>query len=123
MIFVDANIIIEVIEKRAHVVTCERMLRNADEKAISILTLDLVMYFIERDKIPWEPVKTFLESFVWLPVTDADVQWGFTHFGGKDFEDALQVSCAKREGCSKFATLDRSLAKKYADVLPIGLLS
>lgn len=123
MIFVDANIALEVIEKRAHADACEQMLRNSQEKAISLLTLDLVMYFLGRDKIAWEPVKTFLESFAWLPVTDADAQWAFAHFKGDDFEDALQVACAIRENCHEFTTLDKSLAKKYADIMPIELLS
>jgi len=119
MIFVDANVVLEVIQKRAHADNCERMLRNREEKAISTLTLDLVMYFIERDKMPWESIKVFLESFSWLPLTDADAQWAFLHFRGKDFEDALQVSCAIREGCSLFATLDKALAKKYSDLMLI----
>lgn len=123
MIFVDANVMLEVIEKRAHADACERMLRNSEEKAISLLTLDLVMYFLEKDKIAWEPVKAFLESFAWLPLTEADAQWAFTHFKGDDFEDALQVSCAIREHCRGFVTLDKSLAKKYADVMPVELLS
>lgn len=122
MLFVDANVVLEVIEKRAHAGACEQMLRNSEEKAISLLTLDLVMYFLERDKIAWEPTMTFLESFVWLPVTDTDAQWAFTHFKGEDFEDALQVSCAVRERCSGFVTLDKSLAKKYANVMPVELL-
>jgi predicted nucleic acid-binding protein len=124
MIFVDANVVLEVIEKRPHANTCEQLLRSTEEKAISLLTLDLVMYFVEKDKIAWEPVKTFLEGFVWLPITDADAQWAFSNFKGDDFEDALQVSCAKREGCNKFATLDKGLAKKYADTtIVITLLS
>lgn len=123
MIFVDANIVLEVIERRAHADTCERMLRNGEEKAISTLSLDLVMYFLEKDKIPLGPAKTFLESFVWLPVTDSDAQWAFYHFKGEDFEAAQQVSCALRESCTGFVTLDKSLAKKYANIIPIELLS
>ena len=111
------------IEKRAHVDACKRILRNGEEKAISILSLDLVVYFLEKDKISLEPAKGFLESFVWLPVTDADAQWAFAHFKGDDYEDALQVSCAIREGCNDFVTLDKSLARKYANTIPIELLS
>lgn len=123
MVFVDANVVLEVIERRTHADACEKMLRNSEEKAISLLTLDLVMYFLERDKIAWEPVRVFLESFAWLPITDADAQWAFAHFKGEDFEDALQVSCAIRENCHEFTTLDKSLAKKYANVLRVELLS
>lgn len=122
MIFVDANVLLEVIQKRTRAKSCEQFLSNDKNKAISTLTLDLVMYFVERDKLPWESVKSFLESFSWLPVTDADAQWAFMNFKGYDFEDALQIACAIREGCSRLVTLDRSLSKKYAQDIVIDLI-
>lgn len=122
MIFVDANILLEVIQKRTRAKACEQFLSNDKNKAISTLALDLVMYFVERDKLPWESVKSFLESFSWLPVTDADAQWAFMNFKGDDFEDALQIACATREGCSRLVTLDGSLSKKYAQDIVIDLI-
>src|ERR1700745_1531995 len=104
MIFIDANVLLEVIQRREHVAACESFLSNNEDKAISTVTLDLVMYFVERDKLAWKPVKSFLESLHWLPIVDADAQWAFMNFGGDDFEDALQVACAVRESCSGFAT-------------------
>jgi predicted nucleic acid-binding protein len=122
MIFVDANVLLEVIQKRTRTKECEYFLSNNENKAISILTLDLIMYFIERDKLPWEPIKRFLESFSWLPITDADAQWAFANFQGNDFEDGLQIACAKREGCSSIVTLDVALSEKYNQVIPIKLI-
>jgi predicted nucleic acid-binding protein len=120
--FVDANVLLEVILRRTWVTKCEDFLSNNQDKAISTLTLDLVMYFIERDNLAWEPVKTFLESFSWLPIVEADAQWAFAQFQGDDFEDALQVACAIREGCNNFVTLDGPLSKKYSDNIAIYLL-
>jgi predicted nucleic acid-binding protein len=122
MNFVDANVLLEVILRRTHLATCEDFLSNNEDKAISTLTLDLVMYFIERDNLPWEPIKAFLESFNWLPIIDADAQWAFAQFRGDDFEDALQVACAIREGCNSFVTLDGPLYKKYSENIEITLL-
>lgn len=122
MTLVDANILLEVIQRRKYVAVCESFLNNNEDKAISILTLDLVMYFVERDKLEWEPVKAFLESFTWLPIVDADAQWAFLNFKGGDFEDAVQVACAVREKCSSFVTLDVPLSKKYAGNIKIHLL-
>jgi predicted nucleic acid-binding protein len=120
--FVDANVLLEVILKRARATTCEQFLSNGEDKAMSLLTLDLVMYFVERDKMTWKPVKTFLESFRWLPVLESDAQWAFVQFAGDDFEDGLQVACAIREGCDKFVTLDGPLSKRYAGNIAIELL-
>lgn len=122
MTFVDANVLLEVIQKRTRLKACEQFLSNDKSKAVSTLALDLVMYFVERDKLAWEPVKGFLESFSWLPVTDADAQWAFMNFKGDDFEDALQVACALREGCSGFVTLDGPLSKKYGQTMVINLI-
>ena len=122
MIFVDANVLLEVIQKRTRTKECEKILGNDKSKAISILTLDLIMYFIERDKLLWEPVKDFLESFSWLPISDADAQWAFMNFRGDDFEDALQVACAIREGCSSFVTLDVALSEKYKQTMRFELI-
>ena len=80
------------------------------------------MYFAERDKLPLPSVKTFLESFVWLPVTEADAQTAYEYHKGADYEDALQVACAMREGCKEFLTLDAGLHKKYRHHTPITLL-
>ncbi len=122
MTFVDVNILLEVIQKRTRAKACEQFLVNDRAKAISTLTIDLVMYFIERDRLAWEPIKDFLGSFSWLPLTDADAQWAFMNFQGNDFEDALQIACALREGCSSFATLDGTLSKKYGQTMMIDLI-
>lgn len=123
MTFVDANVLLEVILRRTRASICEEYLsNNKNDKAISTLTLDLVMYFIERDNLDWKPIKAFLESFNWLPIVEADAQWAFAQFKGDDFEDALQVACAIREGCNNFATIDKALSKKYSDNISIDLI-
>lgn len=122
MIGVDANVLLEVILNRTRAADCEAILANEEDKAISVLTLDLVLYFAERDKLPLGPIKDFLQSFIWLPMTDADAAWAFAHYKGKDYEDALQVACTIRERCSGMITLDVDLAKKYKRFLPISLI-
>ena len=123
MIFIDANVLLEVILRRRHAKACEDLLIKDESKAISILSIDLVMYFLERNKLKWSPVKKFLESFIWLPITDSDAQWAFTNIKGNDFEDPLQVACAIREGCRRFVTLDIALSKRYAQNIAIDLIS
>ncbi len=122
MIGVDANVLLEVILQRTRAAQCEAVLANEEDKAISILTLDLVLYFAERDKLPLGPIKDFLQCFIWLPITDADATWAFAHYKGKDYEDALQVACTIRERCSRLVTLDADLAKKYQRYVPISLI-
>src|SRR5260370_93884 len=126
MICFDANTIIEIILKRKRVEACRTTIETAqasgEDLAITTLSLDLVMYYAEAKKLNLKEVEKFLRLFVWLPLTEADAQWAFTHFKGKDFEDGLQIACALRERCGEFVTLDRGLYKKYGMRLPVELL-
>ena len=80
------------------------------------------MYYAKANKLNLKNVELLLSTFYWLPVIQADVIWARARYQGKDFEDTLQVACAPREGCSKFVTLDKGLARKYAGKLQIELI-
>lgn len=124
MICCDANVLIEVILGRKHASACRKYIEEAPEDlAITMLSLDLIMYYAERNKLNPTSVEKFLRLFVWLPLIESDAEQAFKLYKGDDFEDALQISCAMREVCSKFATLDKALTKKYSKVLPIDLLA
>jgi predicted nucleic acid-binding protein len=123
MICFDANVLIEIILERKNAKACRQYIDSAQaDMTTTMLSLDLVLYYTERNKLTIEPIEQFLRLFTWLPLTDSDADWAFRHFNGKDFEDALQVACATREGCNRFVTLDRRLTKKYAQEIPIDFL-
>ncbi len=123
MICFDANILIEIIVDRKNSLICREYIDAATaDMGITMLSVDLVMYYAESNKLDIMPIEQFLRLFTWLPMTDYDADWAFMNFAGSDFEDALQIACAVREGSQKFVTLDKKLAKKYASILPIDLL-
>lgn len=123
MLFVDANVLLEIILRRKNAAACEKLLKEHAKNAISVLTLDLVMYFTEKHGLPWLPIKSFLDSFIILSMTEADAARAYKLFMGKDFEDGIQIACATREDCKKFATLDKALAKKYQSHISIKLIA
>jgi predicted nucleic acid-binding protein len=123
MICFDANVLIEIIVGRKYAQACKDYIDSAKEDmATTMLSVDLAMYYAESNKLDPIPIEQFLRLFIWLPMTDSDGEWAFEHYANDDFEDALQVSCALREGCNKFATLDGPLSKKYPDVIAVDLL-
>ena len=123
MICFDANIIIEIILSRKSSNDCRNYIELAKEDmAITMLTLDLIMYYAERNNLDLVSIEKFTRLFIWLPLTDTDAEWAFTHHEGDDYEDALQISCTMREGCTKFVTLDKDLKKKYSQKIQIDLL-
>ena len=126
MICFDANVILEVVLERERAEGCRGRIEKAKadqgENAISTLTFSHVMYYAEARKLNLKNVELLLGTFSWLPVLETDVAWARSRYQGKDFEDALQIACALREGCTKFVTLDQKLAKKYAGQLSIELI-
>jgi predicted nucleic acid-binding protein len=123
MICIDANVLIEIILGRKNAEICRKYIdSHKEDMATTVLSLDIVMYYTESNKLSLRPVEHFLRLFTWLAITDTDAEAAFKYFEDKDFEDALQISCAVREGCSRFVTLDRGLAKKYSKEIPIDLL-
>lgn len=124
MICFDANVLIEIIVQRKNAQACRDYINSSKEDmATTMLSVDLVMYYTESNKLDVTPVEQFLRQFIWLSLIDSDAEWAFKHFRNKDFEDGLQIACAKREECVKFITLDKPLAKKYAQNIPIDLIA
>lgn len=124
MICLDANVLLEIIADRTNAQACRSFIGNTDKELVTtMLSVDLVFYFVEAKKLQREPAEAFLRKFTWLPLTEADGEQAFRTYDGRDFEDALQIACALREGCSEFVTLDKALAKKYADTLAVRLLT
>jgi predicted nucleic acid-binding protein len=123
MICLDANVLIEVMLGRSSAAACQKFIDSAkDDLAITILSLDLVMYYAERNKLEFKKIESFLRLFAWLPIVEEDARRAFELYANDDYEDALQIACANREKCKVFATLDKALAKKYDKVMNISLI-
>lgn len=102
---------------------CYEHFRQAhSQTAASLLSFHFVMYYAEKAKISGSTIKRVSNRLIWLPLTEDDMQWAFEHYDGKDYEDALQIAIALREGCREFVTIDKKLAKKYGDQLKITLI-
>lgn len=62
-------------------------------------------------------VEAFLSDYTILPLDAVNFDWAFRNTRNSDFEDALQIAVALKNGCDEFVTLDKRLAKIY-DNLP-----
>ncbi len=114
-IFLDANILLEIIHEREHFDDAVAYVRaHAGQLCISALTVHLVIYFgskITEVKV----LRQFLSDYRVLPVSAGDIDWAFDHIRGGDFEDALQVACAVNGGCTRFVTLNTALVRRYKE--------
>lgn len=123
MICLEANIVLELLLDRKLAQACQNYIASTnDEIAITTLSVSIIMYYAESKHLDLVAIERLLREFVWLGAVETDVAWAFQNFGGRDFEDALQLAIANREGCKSFITLDKALAKKYASSELIELL-
>jgi len=112
-IFLDANILLEVILNRSNAQTVRKLLRkHAENLSISPLTVHLVVYFgLQVTNL--SVLQKFLSDFTILPQNSTDTDWAFNNCCDDDFEDAIQLGVAIRNGCTIFYTQDKKLYKNY----------
>jgi predicted nucleic acid-binding protein len=116
MVFLDANAVLEVvIAAREHSQRTREFIDNIeDDVAISMLSTHLIMHFGRKEGVDDNILLGMIGSCKILNLESEDFRWATKSERGRDFEDALQVSVALRNGCSEFITLDKKLAKAYA---------
>lgn len=120
-IFLDANILLEILLGRGkEKITRAFLEEHSDNLHISTLTAHLVVHF-GKAIVPLPVLRSFLADYSLLSVERPDFEWAFTNIRGNDFEDALQLSTAIRNGCTHFVTLDKSLAASYKDLASIDV--
>lgn len=117
-ICLDANALLDLLLQRACRQKVIQLLSGMTQARFCIpaLTVDLVLYFVEAENLSKDEAWQFLEMYEIIDLTKDDVDWARDNDGG-DFEDALQVACARRVGAKSFATLDKGLESMYGSYL------
>lgn len=114
MIFLDANILIElIVPGRAHYKQVRELINEYDDAVTTTLSAHLAWHFGRQAGVPDDLIAGIVEPCRLIAVTSKDYYWARQNEEGQDFEDALQVAVAIRSGCEIFVTLDRSLSKRY----------
>lgn len=120
-VFLDANVLLEILLGRRNETAARNVIEQHSENLfISSLTAHLVVHFGQAI-VDLPILRKFLSDYTILALDSADFEWAFVNMRNQDFEDALQLSVAIRNGCDKFLTLDKTLAKSYSDLLPIQI--
>ena len=118
-IFIDANVLLDVVLERQNFISAAQALRELPvTPVISTLTIHLVMHFGLRER-KIDILRKFLADFEVLNLDKVDAEWAFNNMRDKDFEDALQLAVAIRNGCERFVTFDAKLYKYYKDLVAI----
>jgi predicted nucleic acid-binding protein len=117
--YLDANILLEILLSRLNEKSARKLLEEqSDEIFISTLTAHLVTHF-GKSIVELPILRTFLADYTLLSLKANDFEWAFTNARDNDFEDALQLAVAIRNGCEEFVTFDKHLAELYKDLIQI----
>lgn len=120
-IFLDANIVLEIILERENQQLAKDLLSAySDNLHISSLTAHLIVYFGQK-RVSLSVLRSFLEDYIVLSLDSVDFEWAFNNIRNDDFEDALQLGVAIRNGCTSFITLDKPLVDSYASLKNISV--
>jgi predicted nucleic acid-binding protein len=123
MVFLDANVILEVsLRDGPQLDAVKQFLENTTvDTAISMLTVHLVMHFGRKAGVTDELLEAIIGENELLSLMPEDYVWAALNEKGRDFEDAIQMAVAIRNGCTSFATFDKSLANAYASLADISV--
>jgi predicted nucleic acid-binding protein len=117
--YLDANILLEILLNRANEKSARKLLEEQnDELFISALTAHLVTHF-GKTIVDLTVLRAFLADYTILSFEANDFEWAFTNARDDDFEDALQLAVAIRNGCEEFITFDKHLAELYKNLIQI----
>lgn len=111
--YFDANVLLEIALDRPHYAVAKQTFRrHAPYVAVSTLTGHLVMHFGVK-RVGLDGLRSLLSDYQLLTLSEADFAWAYANRRNEDFEDALQLAVAIREGCEVFYTFDEGLYKLY----------
>ncbi len=105
-VFLDANIIIDLIEKR-QVLSLDDLTGN--EVYFSPLSIHILAYLFKY-KMPEDGLLEALENYIAVSFDESVLQKALEG-QTNDFEDNVQLQSADKAGCEVFLTYDKALLK------------
>jgi len=117
--YLDANVLLEILLSRPNEKSARKLLEEQDDEIfISALTAHLITHF-GKSIVELPVLRAFLADYTLLSLEANDFEWAFTNTRDNDFEDALQLAVAIRNGCKEFVTFDKHLAELYKNLIQI----
>jgi predicted nucleic acid-binding protein len=118
-VFADTNILLELFLVRSkHEETAKTLLDRESTIFVSALSVNFLLYMVEKYKLPKEKAWEFVDGFRVSELLREDLAWAHDNDAG-DYEDALQIAAARRQACTEFITLDKDLVKMYGHLIGV----
>jgi predicted nucleic acid-binding protein len=115
-VFLDANVLLEVLMDRPRKSDVRKYLLKYEGSLFVSALSAYIVYYIGIKVADLPALQAFLSDYEILPTQGANFEWAFQNARNSDFEDALQVATALKNGCDLFLTLDKKLASAYGNL-------
>ena len=115
MIFLDANILLEMLlpGRKNKEAVYKWLSNNKKRYVISMLTVHLVLHFGLEEKMTLTELQSFLYNYPKTSLTPEDYIKALAILKDDDHEDALQLATAERVDCTEIVTLDKKFISNY----------
>ena len=122
-IFIDTNVLLEVLCSRQYHNACEQILMRGEEGHIhlfaSFLTFANIAYVLQHEKMRREDIyktERMLESMMTVLPMDSNQLHTALQLEVKDFEDMLQYQCALSGQCDCIVTINTKDFKEFSSI-------
>ncbi len=123
-LFVDANVVLEVLLMRPGIQAAMEALANREGYAsVSPLTVHLCYYYCGKGGVKDHHIKEYLKNFFILTMDNNVVKLAQDSYHGKDFEDCMQAACAELGGCDEIITFDEKFKADSGTKLKVTVIS
>jgi predicted nucleic acid-binding protein len=121
-ILLDASVVLELFLLRPKFEIAKSKLLEYETKFITPITLGILFYYAEREKLEIKRAEKFANNCEILNMDQETYNFALKIYKQSDLEDAMQVSCGIQNSIDTVITLDKKMYKKYSELIDIILL-
>jgi predicted nucleic acid-binding protein len=115
----DASGVLELFLIRSKVEGIKTLIQSFDTIYITPITVGIVFYYAEREKLDMKLAEHLIQEFEILPMTQSTYDLALKIYNQKDMEDGLQVATCLENNIQTIITLDKDFQKKYQNLLTV----
>jgi predicted nucleic acid-binding protein len=121
-ILLDASVVLELFLLRPKFEIAKSKLLEYETKYITPITLGILFYYAEREKLDIKRAEMFANNCEILNMDQETYNFALKIYKQNDLEDAMQISCCIQNSIDTIITLDQKMYKKYSELVEMVLI-
>jgi predicted nucleic acid-binding protein len=112
----DASGVLELFLMRTKLESIKSIIQSFDTIYITPITVGIVFYYAEREKLDMKLAEHLIQEFEILPMTQSTYDLALKIYNQKDMEDGLQAATCLENNNQTIITLEKDFQKKYTNL-------